>query len=257
MLEIFDTNTLYYAMITGAGLLTGLAYAIGGSGGLIITPLLISLGMPIHTAIGSAKMGSIGLLLTVFLKFKTSTNHIQKSYLLPLSIIATTGAAIGAQITLSLDKDVIYPIVGAFLVLLSPLAMMKKDFGLQSFTPNTLQRTMGYTSFGIVMIFGGFFGAGAGIPGILALVSFLGFTIFQAHSTLSIPFLIVNITSSALFALYGYIDYIAVIILLGTMTIGGWVGTKLALHKGEKFVKVLTCLFAFCFGIKMISESFF
>ncbi len=255
MIEHLYSSELYWAYASLAGFLTGLAYAMGGSGGLIITPFLIASGMPIHMAIGSAKIGSLGLLTTVFWKFKSS-DKVQWNYFRPLIVLAILGAIIGSGVTLNLDKDIIYPIVGLFLIILAPLALMNKNFGLKTFIPSMPQKISGYLAFLLVMIFGGFFGAGAGIPGIFALCAFLGMTTFQAHATQVIPLLVVNIISSVMFAWYGQVDYLISFVLLIGMTAGGWIGAKIALKGSDKFVKIFTFTFAFLIGLKMVWEGF-
>ncbi len=250
---MLDINLIYIGI---AGLITGLAYAMGGSGGLFITPALIALGIPIHTAIGSAKLGSLAMLFSVFTKFKSS-DKIRWDKMPYLVIIALCGSIIGSLITLNANENIVYPAAGLLLVIISPLALINKKFGIEPFTPKSAQKIGGYATFLCVMVFAGAFGAGAGIPGIFALVTFLGFTAFQAHATQTIPFLILNIVSSSIFLWYGHIDLRISAILLITMAIGGWVGAHFAVKGGDKTIKLMTITFGFIIGCKMVYESFF
>ncbi len=254
MFEFLYQEEFYWLYVALAGFLTGLAYAFGGSGGLIIVPFLIAMGMPIHTAIGTAKLAAIGMLSTVFWKFK-STDQLMWDRLPVLIVITVLGAVIGTAITVKLDQSIIYPIAGAFLLFLAPLALIKKDFGLVAKEIGSAKQGVGYALFFCVMVFAGFFGAGAGIPALFVLSGFWGFTMFQAHATMALPFLILNVISSILFAIYGHVDYMAALLLLLTMSLGGWIGARFAVKGGSKVVKFSACGFAFLIGFKMVWES--
>lgn len=254
MIEYLYNENLYWAYIALAGFTTGLAYALGGSGGLIITPALITLGVPIHTAIGSAKLGSLAMLFSVFTKFKSS-NKIRWDKTFHLTTIAVTGSIIGSLTTLSLSEGIIYPTAGLILIVIAPLTLINKTFGIESFAPTPSQKIIGYITFLCVMVFAGAFGAGAGILGIFVLVTFWGFTAFQAHASQTVPFLILNIVSASIFFWQGYVDLRISTILLITMTLGGWIGAHFAIKGGDKTVKLMSVAFGFLIGIKMLYES--
>jgi len=253
-MELLYYSDLYWLYVLIAGFSTGVICAMGGSGGLIITPFLIASGMPIHFAIGTAKLSSLGMWVTTLIKFKKA-NKVQWEHIPKLISIACLGAIIGSVLTLSLDKQAIYPIVGIILICIAPIGLLRKDFGLTTTKPSRHKNTVGYILYCCVMIFGGFFGAGAGMLAIITLISCMGFTAFQAHATHIIPWIALTIISAGIFAWYGYINYIIAISLFTGMTSGGWVGAHLALKGNDKLIKTFTFGFAFFIGCKLLYES--
>ncbi len=249
-------DPLYWLYLSIAGLLTGIITAMGGSGGLIITPFLITASMPIHMAIGSAKFSSLGMWVAALLKFR-KVEKIQWSLILPLSALSLSGAIIGSSITLNLDKETIYPIVGAFLVIIAPIGLIRKNFGIENISYGRRRRSIGFFLYFCAMLFGGFFGGGAHILAILTLISCFGLSAFQAHATQIIPWMLLTIVSSGIFAWNGFVDYKSAVILFITMTIGGWIGAKFALKGSDKLVKISAFSFAFLVGLKMLWESWF
>ncbi len=254
MIETLYQSEFYWLILSFIGFITGVICAMGGSGGLIITPFLIASGMPVHIAIGSAKLSSLGMWAATLLKFKNA-DKIQWKYISTLVPIALIGGSIGSLLTLSLDKEVIYPIVGLVLIIIAPLGLIKKDFGINNIEYSASRKSLGYTIYFLIMIFGGFFGAGAMTLAIMSLITFFGLTAFQSHATQIIPWVTLTIISSAIFAYHGSIDYMLSATLFLSMTLGGWVGAHFAIKGSDKWVKIFTFSFAFLIGCKLLFET--
>ncbi len=238
-----------------AAFLTGLITAMGGSGGLVITPFLISAGLPIHLAIGTAKFSSLGLWAVTIFKFKKA-DKIEWDFVRKLTIIAVIGSIIGASITVNLDKDIIYFIAGLALVIIAPIGIWQKNIGLSKVTYSKKRENIGYILYFFTMIFAGFFGAGAGTFALIVLTSFLGLTALKASATSMIPLMCLTMVSSSIFMWHGYVDYrLSITILIG-MALGSWMGANIAIKGGSKLVKYFALSFAFIVGVKMLWESF-
>ncbi len=244
---------IIYAAI--AAFLTGLITAMGGSGGLVITPFLISSGLPIHLAIGTAKFSSLGLWLVTLFKFNKA-NKIEWGFVKKLTVIAVAGSIIGSSITINLDQNIIYFVAGIALIIIAPIGMLQTNIGLLQVKYSQKRETIGYILYFFTMVFAGFFGAGAGTFALIVLTSFLGLTAIQASATNIMPLMCLTIVSSAIFMWNGYVDYKLSIIIFVGMTIGSWIGSNIAIKGGSKLVKYFALSFAFIVGVKMLLESF-
>jgi hypothetical protein len=166
------------------------------------------------------------------------------------------GGIVGSCLVLSLDQQDIYRAVGILLLLIAPLGLLKKDFGLKNTTHSRFRKNLGYVLYFFIMIFAGFFGGGAGILVIFTLVTFLGLTALEAHATDILPWIFLTIASSAIFAWHGQIDYLLSATLFLSLTAGGWIGAHIAVKSGEKGIRIFVCLFAVLMGAKLLWDSF-
>lgn len=255
MIEALAQSDYYIIILFLVSLLTGFIGAMGGSGGLIITPFMIATGLPPQMAIGTTRISSIGLWIITLLKFKKA-DQIQWDITPPLIVLSLIGGVIGTLITLFIPEEWLYPIVGIILILIAPIAMYSKDFGIHQKDTSKTRQMLGYGVYFLVAIFGGFFGGGAGILAIFTLVTFLGIRTLEAHATDLIPWLLLVIVTSFIFIWHGQVNYSYVATLFVGMALGGHFGAALAIKKGDRWVKIFVCAFAAIVGTKLLSQSF-
>ncbi len=236
------------------GLVTGIVGSMGGPGGLIITPFMILSGLPPQMAIGTTKTSSLGLWVIALIKYHKA-GKINWRYVPALSVLAIGGGIIGASLMISIDETLIYPVVGTTLLLIAPLALLNKNFGMETRTHGKKRKAIGYVLYFLVMIFAGFFGGGAGTLVIMTLVTFLGFKTLDAHATDIPGWIMLTIVSSAIFAWHGYVDLTYAAIIFVSMAIGGYIGAHIALKGGDRFIKWFVCGFAVIVGIKLLFFS--
>ncbi len=102
-------------------------------------------------------------------------------------------------------------------------------------------------------ILSGLVGVGGGIVVVPALIYLLAFSQQQAQGTsLGLLLLPVGILAVINYYKQGDIDIKVVLIMAVTFTIGGWIGSKLALTISQTTVKKVFGIFLACVAIKMI-----
>jgi uncharacterized protein len=102
-------------------------------------------------------------------------------------------------------------------------------------------------------ILSGLVGVGGGIIVVPALIYILGFNQQQAQGT-SLGLLLLPVGILAVWNYYkqGAIDIKVVLIMAITFTLGGWLGSKIALNISQAAVKKIFAVFLACVAIKMI-----
>lgn len=251
MFETLINSDFYIVILFAVSLITGIVGAMGGSGGLIITPFMIATGLPPQIAIGTTRVSSIGLWIITLLKFKKA-DKIVWSITPTLAILALIGGVIGTLLTLTVPDEWIYTIVGLTLVSLGPLAIFNKNLGIERIETTQYKKISGYFIYFFISIFGGFFGGGAGILAIFTLVYFSGLKTLEAHATEIVPWILLVVTTSALFIWYGQVNYSYIATVFSGMALGGYIGSHIALKKGDYWVKIFVCSFAFIVGLKLL-----
>jgi uncharacterized protein len=229
-------------------LLAGFIDSIVGGGGLIQLPgLLITLpDKPIAMLFGTNKTASI---------FGTSAAVIQfgrrVSFHLPM-LVATGIAALvcsyyGATLVSKIGNTNLKPFILALLVAVFIYTIFKKDLGnLPTKQLSTAQLCIrGALAGGIIGFYDGFFGPGAGSFYVLAFISVLGFDFLQASAHAKVANWLTNAAAMAVFIPQGNIIWGYALPMAAFNLLGGILGARMAIAKGNGFVRYIFLLVIF------------
>ncbi|MCB9973626.1 MAG: sulfite exporter TauE/SafE family protein [Rhodospirillales bacterium] len=254
-MDLIDSN-LYFVLLFLIGLTTGIVGAMGGSGGLIVTPFMILTGVPPLMAIGCTKISSLGMWFITLLKFKNA-QRIEWRYVPFLVILAISGGGLGASFAVQTKEGVLLLVVGILTLIACVIMLLIKNFGQKSVEKPFWLKNTGFVFYFFAMTFGGFFGGGSGTFIILTLVGCFGMKALNAHATDILPWMSLNIVSSAIFAWHGYYDIFYIIILFISTLLGGWIGAHLAIKGGDIWVKRMVCIFGIIAGSKFVYDGIY
>jgi uncharacterized membrane protein YfcA len=236
------------------GLISGFVGAMGGPSGLVILPFMIMSGFSPVLALGTARFAATMPWVIAVTKFKKA-GQVRIPEIFYLAILGGVAGTIGTYLILDIDESYVYPIIGVALMIAAPLSFVKKDFGLINKDYGRVKGAFGYFIYFIVMLYGGFFGAGASVLAIFTIVSFMGFKMLEAHSTHMAVWIIMSVASCALFMINGQIDYYNALIILISMSIGSYIGSKVIIQQGDRWIKIIICAFAFVVGVKLVAQN--
>ena len=151
---------------------------------------------------------------------------------------------------LGINPAVFSKIVGILLLLSLPLIFFNRSkLENKKVTTHLILGTFFYS---LIAIYGGFFGAGGGIAATYILIFGFGMTYVEAIGTSRLPLLVSLFVSFCIFAANGLINYKYGILLLTGNLIGGYIGSYLAIKKGERFVKIVFASFVILSSIKLL-----
>jgi hypothetical protein len=85
----------------------------------------------------------------------------------------------------------------------------------------------------------GFIGPGAGSLLVMAFISFLGFDFLHANAHAKVVNLATNLGSITLFAMKGSIIWSVALPMAVCNALGGVIGSKLAIAKGNQFIRTV------------------
>lgn len=245
-----DTNA-FSAALFFVGIISGFIGAMGGSGGLILLPFMIACGIPPAQSLGSARLAAMGAWILASAKF-AKERQVRWKELPLIALIAVISGVIGTYIIIDIDKNYIYPVVGTILIMIALLTFVKRNFGLETKIKSHKSRVVGLALYLLIMIYGGFFGAGASFVAISIFVSFLGFRVLQAHATQMMAWVIMSVFSSAVFIFHGQVNYTHAAIIFVSMGIGSYVGSHCAIKAGDRIIKNFVCVFSLLVGLKLL-----
>ncbi|SDW05305.1 hypothetical protein SAMN05444410_101120 [Hydrobacter penzbergensis] len=233
--------------IVTIGLLCTIAFAAGfvdaivGGGGLIQTPasLVLLPSYPVATVIGSLKIPSFsGTAIAARQYFKRVAMNGKR--LLLMCAVAAAAAFAGSQLLTVVSNRYMKPVIFIVLIIVAIYTYFKKDFGQHTHRDHSPQTVLWYSLLISVVIgfYDGFIGPGAGSFFILAFISILGFDFLQASAHAKMLNLATNFGSILLFLGKGSILWPIAIPMAICNALGGFAGAKLALKKGNRFIRI-------------------
>lgn len=218
------------------GLLAGTVDAIAGGGGLISMPMLLSLGVPPHVALGTNKFQNTMGTFVATRKYYHQGLVSPRSLLLGIVCVAI-GAALGAGISQLLTGDFLRKLIPLLLTIILLYMLFSPRLGTSD-----QHARLSLKKFSIIfgLLFGfydGFLGPGVGSFWVFAITFFLGFNLIKATAYTKIFNLTSNIVALACFMIGNNVDYrIGIYMAVGQM-IGGWLGAHLAIRQGARLVR--------------------
>lgn len=234
-------ETYLIILLCIASFIAGLIDAIAGGGGLIQTPiamLLLPL-QPISNLTGSLKIpGFTGTSVASIQYLKKVTMNWK---LLSLMMVFTAVFAFLGSYTLTIVNNAFMkPLLLVILILLAIYTFVKKDFGTH--TPKEIpfkrELLLGILISSCIGFYDGFIGPGTGSFLIVSFITILGFDFLHASANAKMVNLASNIGSLVLFITKGKIIWIMAIPMAFCNGLGGFLGAKLAIKKGNGFIRI-------------------
>jgi uncharacterized protein len=243
-----------------AAFLAGLVDAVAGGGGLIQTPAALIL-LPqysIATVIGSLKIPAFcgTCMATVQYARKVKLNYTMLGC---MAVIAFCAAMAGSKLLTLVTNDFMKPLLLTILTGVAIYTYTKKDFGAHSAKDHTVRQQW---LFGILisMVLGfydGFIGPGAGSFLMLAFITGMGFDFLRASAHAKMVNLATNLGSVIFFMISGKIIYTIALPMAACNALGGWLGAKLAIGKGNAFIRIFFLVVVCVIILRFAYDVFF
>lgn len=203
---------------------------VGGSS-LVTIPVLILLGLPPHSAIGTDRFGATGIGVAGLYPFhKKGLIHYGIGFILgiPCLLGSFIGANLALQVSPAAMKKTIAMMTLAFLVFL----MVKPSRGIEKISRPLTSRVvvLGAILSLVVGIYGGFYGAGAATFLAYILILVFGQTFLESAGTLKIASIMMTLTSAITFAAHGAMHYPLAI----SMFAGSFIGSTAGAHYSDR-----------------------
>jgi len=243
-----------------AAFIAGFVDAIVGGGGLIQMPIgfIMLPAIPVATVVGSLKIPSFSG--TSFAAFqyirKVTLNWKLLSMMMLLSLLS---AFAGSQLLTMVHNDFMKPILLIVLILVAIYTYRKKNFGQQVEKNHSPRAQVIYAVLISIIIgfYDGFIGPGTGSLLILAFITFMGIDFLHASANAKMVNLATNTGSIVLFVLKGSIIWSIAIPMSICNALGGMLGAKLAIHKGNQFIRIFFLLVVIGTLLRFAYDIFF
>jgi len=232
--------------------------AISGGGGLISLPAYFAVGFPPHMALGTNKLSAFLSTFASAFKF-WKAKKINVEIVSKLFAFSLAGAAIGVKTAVSIEPKYFKPISFVTLILVFLYTLKNKNIGEVNYYKGTTPKTL---LIGKIMAFSlgfydGFLGPGTGSFLIFCLIKIFKVDFSFASGNTKILNLSSNFASLTVFTILGKSNFLYGVPIAIIMSFGAILGAKLAILKGNKFIKPIFLVVTSILILKMSYEIFF
>ncbi|MFZ4545164.1 MAG: sulfite exporter TauE/SafE family protein [Saprospiraceae bacterium] len=235
-----SSEILFWVSIIGFS--AGFLDAIVGGGGLIMTPAMLSLfpGFEILKVMGTNRTSSIfGTSIAAWSYFRVVKIDIKV-------VLASAGSAmvfavIGVQLASLIDPQVLKIIVLVFIVFIAFYSYFKPSFGLAGNSTSTKNEVpINAAMVGALCgFYNGFIGPGTGIILVFAFVTILNMNFLRASAISKVTNVSGDLGSWVVLLYKGLVFWPAAIPLIISNIAGSFLGSRLAILKGSRFIRVV------------------
>lgn len=221
----------------------------GGGGGFIMTPYFLAIGFTPQQIVGGASVAALGLGGSSLWAMR-GHSLIQGRFLKPLAVLTTIMTIAAISVLPRIQSESFELVIGILLIFLAPTLFINKA-SLQPGNRSKKSLTFGYITYGAIL-FASALGSGLATLLFLPLMFLMGLTALEANATRRALSLLQSIIMFILILPMGVIVWGHALACLVGCIIGGHIGTKFALKKGNNFVKLTLAIVMVLSGIGLL-----
>jgi uncharacterized membrane protein YfcA len=244
-----------FPLLFAAGLVAGLIDAMAGGGGLITIPVLLGLGMPPQTALGTNKLqGTFGS--------GSAMLHFVRAGVVDLracgdGIVWTAmGAGLGTLAVQRLDPAFLRAVIPLLLIAMALIMLFSPSLGMADVRERMGRRTF-FLVFGLsIGFYDGFFGPGTGTFWAMAFVLVLGFNLTRATAYTKVMNFTSNLVSLGFFFAGGFVSLPEGIVMGLGQFAGARIGSRLVITRGSRFIRPVFIAVVVAISAKLLWENF-
>jgi uncharacterized protein len=204
-----------------------------GGAGMILIPMLISLGLTPSIATATNRFGAIGGIFSIikFQRAKQINWGLAKFLIIPTLI----GTILGTLVIININQELLQKIIGLVILLSLPLAFYKKNLGLKEFKISKTRKRFGLLLTTVASFMGGVF-ASSGLW-FNYLFLYFGLTMLQTVGTKKILTNLIATTSVIILIFTNLIYWPIAIAVFIASILGSWIGADLGIKIGNLWIR--------------------
>lgn len=207
----------------------------GGGGSLVMVPFYLLLGLTPQQIVGVGSVASLGLGGSSLIAMR-GKQLLHKKFLVPLTLLTIIATLLAMGILPHIKSESFTITLGFLLIALAPTLFIKKN-NFQPGNRKPWQVWSGYALYAALLL-GNALGGSVAPLLFLPLMFLMGLTALEATALRRVLGLIQAVIIFVVVLPQGFILWSYALASLIGCYVGGYVGTKIALKRGEGFVKL-------------------
>ncbi len=234
-----DGELASLGLLAIAGLVAGWINTVAGAGSLLALPALVFTGLDPASANATNRISILATSVAAVVRYRRGGRVLTRGEA-TLTGVAMLGAGLGAYLATLLEPSHIRVAIVIAMAVMLPLSFVRPAKAKDDEAPVPVpapSASVALVFFGIG-VFGGFIQAGVGVLLILYLSIVHRTNLVVANVLKSSLILGLTLVALAVFAIRGpTIDLLRGLVLASGSAVGGWLGARSTLERGEKLVR--------------------
>jgi uncharacterized membrane protein YfcA len=246
-----ESSTGAIVALTLVAFAAGFVDAIGGGGGLLTVPALLTAGLPPHVVFGTNKAQSVFGSFSALVRFWRAglVDRPRARVLFPLGLLGAFG---GSALVLLVRPDVLRPLVLVLLVGAGVVvAFVRPPAGARAKPVPKAAVAEGALIALVIGAYDGFFGPGTGTFLIIAFVTVLHFSLQEATANAKVVNFASNLAALTLFAARGVVLWKVALPMAVGQALGGVAGAHFAVRGGDRVVRRVVLLVVLALVVRL------
>ena len=241
---------LEYFLIFICGLIAGTVNIIAAGGSFLTLPLLIFLGLPPTVANATNRIGIIMQNFSGIISFNHSKYFSKKKgfFLVVPSIL---GGIAGAFLAVDINEELMKKVISICMLIVLVFMFIKPQKWILE-EERKSNPILEFIVFFLIGIYGGFIQAGVGVFLLTALVLSSSLNLDKANAYKVLIAFSYNIIALAIFSFNDLVNWKLGFILGSGACIGGFIGSKLSMKGGSKFIRLILSIIISIMAIKLL-----
>lgn len=230
---------------------------VGGSS-LITIPLLILMGLPPHSAVGTDRLGTSGIAMAGLYSFhRKGMMHYRLAFIVGFPCLA--GAFIGANLALQISPELLKTFIVVLTMILLVVVVANPRLGVATAATKRPTTTGAYLLGGFLSllsgIYGGFYGAGMGT--LMSYIMILVFrqTFLESAANTKVAGIMMSVISGATYAYHGAIHFPLAMAMFAGSCIGSYVSAQYSDRIGNVWIKRCFITIALIMAITLLMDT--
>jgi uncharacterized protein len=245
---------LKFPFLFSAGLAAGLIDSMAGGGGLITIPVLLGMGMPPQTALGTNKLqGTFGS--------GSAMLHFARAGAVNLGDCAAGvawtafGSMLGSMAVQTLDPAFLRRAIPLLLIAIALVMLFSPRLGMED-VRERMGKNPFFLLFGLAIgFYDGFFGPATGTFWAMAFVLCLGFNLTRATAYTKVMNFTSNLVSLVFFLAAGLVSLPEGVVMGLGQFAGARMGSRLVLSRGSRFIRPVFIAVVIAVSARLLWQS--
>ena len=230
-----------------ASVFSGMA---GGGGGFIMTPFYILIGLTPQQTVATGKFASFGLSAGAVMAFKKRMLANRNLSILVI-ILASVIGLISSFLVQNINNSSLQLLMGIVTLATIPFVLVKGR-GLKESKPSLELQAVGFVALTGILLLQGIMGGGIGSLVSVIFILLFGTTALEANAMKRKASIVLNIVIVISLLRSGLINYSYGLVGMAGGLAGGWLGSHIAIAKGESFARYALMIFMGVAGVWLI-----
>ena len=243
-----------YLLLVCAGFAAGIINAIAGGGSFVTLPALMLCGLDPKLANGTNRLAVLFSSASAVATFKKH-GHLDKRLVLRVGVPTLLGVPIGSLLAVHLPIEAFRGVFGVLFLVMAGVILWdpKRLTGQAAASELSIWKLS--PVFVIIGVYVGFMQAGMGILLLVAMSWLNSGDLIASNAVKNCVGFVVTLAATLFFISYGLVAWVPGIVMAVGNVIGGVVGARLAIKKGNRLVLGVLVLVMIGTGGKMLVDA--